>query len=72
MKKERLKIGISACFLHPDPARAAYAKKTLQYIEQSTAHWLLASGALPVMIPSPTGDTAPSGLHLDDYAQCRI
>ena len=67
--EQRLKIGISACFLHPDPARAAYAKKTLQYIEQSTAHWLLASGALPVMIPSPTGETAASGFHLDDYAQ---
>jgi len=54
----RLKIGISACFLHPDPGRSAFAFKTLQYIEQSMAHWIMAAGALPVMIPSPAGDTA--------------
>ena len=28
---ERLKIAVSACFMHPDPARAAFAKKTLNY-----------------------------------------
>lgn len=66
---ERLKIGISACFLHPDPARAAYASKTLQYVEQSTAHWLLTAGALPVMIPSPAGETAHGEVHFEDYAR---
>jgi len=68
MNKERLKIGISACFLHPDPTRTAFAKKTLQYIEQSMAHWIMASGALPVMIPSPAGETARGEVHFDDYA----
>jgi alcohol dehydrogenase class IV len=35
---DRLKIGISACFFHPDPARKRFAaSKTLQFIEQSTA-----------------------------------
>jgi len=67
--KERLKIGISACFFHPDPARNAFASKTLQYVEQSMAHWIMASGALAVMIPSPEGDTARGEVHLDDYAQ---
>ncbi len=66
---ERLKIGISACFLHPDPTRTVFAKKTLQYIEQSMGHWVMASGALPVMIPSPTGDTLSGEAHLDDYAR---
>ena len=65
---ERLKIGISACFLHPDPARAAFGKKTLHYVEQSMSHWVMAGGALPVMIPSVTGDTARGGIALDDYA----
>jgi putative glutamine amidotransferase len=68
-QKERLKIGISACFLHPDPTRTVFAKKTLQYIEQSMAHWVMSSGALPVMIPSPAGDTARGEVHFDDYAQ---
>lgn len=68
----RLKIGISACFLHPDPQRVPFPSKTLQYIEQSMAHWVMSGGALPVMIPSPTGDTArdqASWPAFADYAQ---
>ena len=64
----RLKIGISACFLHPDPQRAVFAKKTLQYIEQSMAYWIMACGALPVMVPSPAPGSAPGDVHFDDYA----
>jgi putative glutamine amidotransferase len=66
---DRLKIGISACFLYPDATRAVFAKKTLQYIEQSMAHWIMSGGALPVMIPSPAGQAAPTEVHLNDYAQ---
>jgi len=66
---ERLKIGVSACFLYPDPARAAFALKTLQYVEQSVPHWIMAGGALPVMIPSPTGETARGDVSFDDYAE---
>ena len=69
MGSERLKIGISACFFHPDPARTAFASKTLQYVEQSMAHWVMSGGALPVMIPSPAGQAAPPEVHLDDYAR---
>ncbi len=65
----RLKIGISACFLHPDPTRAAFGTKTLQYVEQSMAHWVMAGGALPVMVPSPAGDTMRGDVTLADYAQ---
>jgi putative glutamine amidotransferase len=66
---DRLKIGISACFLHPDVQRSVFAFKTLQYIEQSMAHWVMSAGALPVMIPSPEGDTARGDVGLEDYAQ---
>lgn len=65
----RLKIGISACFLHPDAQRAAFGKKTLHYVEQSMSHWVMSGDALPVMIPPVTGDTARSDILLDDYAQ---
>ena len=51
----RLKIGISVCFMHADPARALFTGKTLQYVEQSIAHWIMSTGALAVMVPSPTG-----------------
>ncbi len=47
----RLKIGLSACFSHADPARSLFTNKTLQYVEQSIAHWIMSSGAMVVMVP---------------------
>ena len=65
----RLKIGISACFMHADLTRTLFTGKTLQYVEQSIAHWVASSGeALPVMIPSPVGDTQKGDVSLADYA----
>ena len=66
---DRLKIGISACFFHPDGGRTAAPSKTLLWIEQSTAHWLMSEGALPVMIPSLSGQTFRGEVRVDDYAQ---
>ena len=71
-KQSPLKIGISACLLHPESTRAAYGSKTLQYVEQCTALWVSRSGALPVMIPSLTDTSScvvPSDRRVDDYAQ---
>ncbi|HEV8314903.1 MAG TPA: type 1 glutamine amidotransferase [Burkholderiaceae bacterium] len=67
--RERLKIGISACFFHADPARPIFTGKTLQYVEQSIAHWVMSQGALAVMIPSPAGDTQRGDVTLGHYAQ---
>lgn len=64
----RLKIGVSACFLHADPARPIFTGKTLQYVEQSFVHWIQSGGALPLMIPSPEGETRRGDVALDDYA----
>lgn len=49
----RLKIGLSACFSHADPARSLFTNKTLQYVEQSITHWLMSAGAMVVMVPAP-------------------
>ena len=65
----KMKIGISACFMHPDKTRTSFAFKTLQYVEQSMAHWLMSGGALPVMVPSPMGSTARGDINVNDYAQ---
>lgn len=65
----RLKIGISACFLHADAKRDFFASKTLQYVEQSIAHWVMSTGAMAVMIPSPAGQTQRGDVRLDHYAQ---
>ncbi len=63
------KIGISACFMHPDSTRTSFAFKTLQYVEQSMAHWIMSGGALPVMVPSPMGSAAQGNIDVNDYAQ---
>ena len=67
--QDRPKIGISACFFHPDDQRVIFKGKTLQYIEQSVAHWVGSQGALPVMVPSPEGDTSRGAVGYADYAQ---
>ena len=56
------------CFFHADPARPIFTGKTLQYVEQSVAHWVMSSGAIAVMIPSPAGDTQKGDVTLADYA----
>lgn len=48
-----LKIGLSACFFHADPARPIFKGKTLLYLEESLAHWVMSGGALAYMIPTP-------------------
>lgn len=49
-----LKLAVSACFFHADAARPIFTGKTLLYIEQSVAHWVMSEGAMPVMVPSPS------------------
>jgi putative glutamine amidotransferase len=65
----RLKIGLSACFSHADPTRSLFSGKTLQYVEQSIAHWLMSSGAMVVMVPCPTGSTQRGDVTYRHYAE---
>ena len=65
----RLKIGLSACFSHADPTRSLFTNKTLQYVEQSIAHWIMSAGAMVVMVPCPTGETAKGDVTLAHYAE---
>ena len=65
----RLKIGLSACFSHADPYRPLFTNKTLQYVEQSIAHWIMSAGAMVVMVPCPTGETALGDVTLSHYAE---
>ena len=65
----RLKIGLSACFSHADHARSLFTGKTLQYVEQTIAHWLMSTGAMVVMVPCPTGSTQRGDVTYAHYAQ---
>ena len=52
--KEFLRIGLSACFLHPDPKRTVFAPKTLLYFEESMAKLVMSCGAYPILLPRKT------------------
>lgn len=47
-----LRIGMSARLMHRPPAELGFRHRTLQYLEQSMAHWLMAHGAVALMVPA--------------------
>lgn len=47
-----LRIGISARIFHPEPDGKGLRGKTLQYLEESIAHWVMSRDVLVFMIPT--------------------
>jgi putative glutamine amidotransferase len=75
--QDRLLIGVSARIHYPlDPdatnrtTLSGVFTKTLHYLEQSVAHWVLSGHAMAVMVPAVTQDSIVqrSDLDLHDYA----
>lgn len=66
-----LKIGISARIFHPEPGSKGLRSKTLQYLEESIAHWVMSRDVLVFMIPTvdTQGLLHPSHIRLRDYAK---
>jgi putative glutamine amidotransferase len=60
------KIGISSCFFHADPQRPIFKGKTLLYLEQSIAQWVMSEGVLAYLIPAPA---LGSPVQLPDLAR---
>jgi putative glutamine amidotransferase len=74
MPNPPLLIGLSARIYTPGSAGVELPgvwTKTLHYLEQSVAHWVLAGGAVAVMIPAVSSGSLVqrSDIHLGDYAQ---
>ncbi|MBT3980739.1 MAG: gamma-glutamyl-gamma-aminobutyrate hydrolase family protein [Bacteriovoracaceae bacterium] len=46
-----VKIGLSACFMYPDPNREVFGPKTLLYMGHDMSHYLGLSGIMPILIP---------------------
>jgi putative glutamine amidotransferase len=72
--KPPLLIGLSARIYAPGSAGVDLPgvwTKTLHYLEQSAAHWVMSGGALAVMVPPPQGacPAAPDRIDLHHYAQ---
>jgi putative glutamine amidotransferase len=68
-----LLIGVSARIYYPGSqgVLAGVFTKTLHYLEQSVAHWILGGRAMAVMIPAVTRDSivTRTDLNLHHYAQ---
>jgi len=66
---EPLKIGVSARLLYPDPARTFLPTKSIQYLEQSAANWIMSGEVLAFMIPETTLATphSPKALRVKRY-----
>jgi putative glutamine amidotransferase len=69
----RLLIGVSARIYYPGSAGMPLGgvwTKTLHYLEQSVAHWVLSGGAMAVMVPAVDSDSIVKRTDLDlhDYA----
>lgn len=46
-----IKIGVSACFFHPDLDRATFGPKTLSYLENDMAAYVARPNVMPILIP---------------------
>ena len=71
MTQRTLKIGVSARIFHPEPDGKGLRGKTLQYLEESVAHWVMSRDVLVFMIPTvgQQGMLHPSNIRLRDYAK---
>ncbi len=66
-----LKIGMSARLFHPREDAKGLQSKTLQYLEQSVAHWVMSRNVLVFMVPTVDKDGLihRSNMRVGDYAR---
>jgi putative glutamine amidotransferase len=66
-----LKIGMSARLFHPRPDAKGLQSRTLQYLEQSAAHWVMSRNVLVFMVPTvdKEGLLHRSEMRSADYAR---
>ncbi|MDX9706396.1 MAG: type 1 glutamine amidotransferase [Azospira sp.] len=71
MSRRPLRIGLSARIYHPQAGAKGLQSKSLQYLEQSVAHWVMSRDVMVFMIPSVSGDgiVHRSSIRLSDYPQ---
>jgi len=69
--RRTLKIGISARIFHPESGAKGLRGKTLQYLEESIAQWVMSRNVLVFMIPTVNnrGLLHHSDIRLRDYAR---
>ena len=70
MSRRPLRIGLSARIYHPPEGATGLQSKSLQYLEQSVAHWVMSRQTMVLMIPAVCSDGVVnrSSFRLSDYA----
>lgn len=66
-----LRIGVSARIFHPESGAKGLRSKTLQYLEESIAQWVMTRDVMVFMIPTVNnnGLLHKSNIRLSDYAK---
>jgi len=66
---EPLRIGVSGRLLYPDSSRSFLPTKSVQYLEQSVANWLMSGEVLAFMVPamSLAASQRPKTLKVKHY-----
>lgn len=70
LSSDALKIGVSPRIFYPQPGAKGVQSKTLQYLEQSVAHWVMSRDVLVFMVPTvdKEGLIHRSNIRVADYA----
>ena len=71
LMQRTLKIGVSARIFHPETGAKGLRGKTLQYLEESLAQWVMSRDVMVFMIPTVNnyGLLHSSNIRLRDYAK---
>lgn len=71
LMRRTLRIGVSARIFHPEEGAKGLRGKTLQYLEETIAQWVMSRDVLVFMIPTVNnaGLLHPSNIRLRDYAK---
>lgn len=66
-----LRVGLSARLMHNPPAELGFRGKSLQYLEQSVADWIMSQGALVFMVPTleSSAEVRRAAVHVSDYVR---
>ncbi|MEO1451821.1 MAG: gamma-glutamyl-gamma-aminobutyrate hydrolase family protein [Bacteroidota bacterium] len=55
-----LLIGVSPCFMYPDPGRIVFGRKSLNYLEKDMGRYLSRPDVMPILIPDLPADERSS------------
>ncbi|NMM36211.1 MAG: type 1 glutamine amidotransferase [Glaciimonas sp.] len=71
INQRTLIIGVSARIFHPEPGAIGLNSRTLQYLEETIAQWVMSRNVMVLMIPSVNNNSLlhNSSIRLRDYAK---